>query len=325
MSADKLKWRINRAVRTSNLPSSAKLIMLTLSDRANVDTAAIPENNSPSLKELAGETSLNKATVTRYLPELERLGWIARELPSAGAQARHDRTGYQLSIGREARPGDFETAKSGSRGATPAESHSATSPELRDATPKGGSEVSPGLHHATTGVAPRDLSESRDATPYLKDDDLDDQNDPFFGPTADAAAPPTNRKPRTKTPKNEAAPRADVEALCARLAELMIRNECKPPTISQNWRDETRRLLDLDKRDFDKAMALLEWSQNDEFWQAHIHSMPKFREKYDTLRQQANAQWKRERERTVPQPRNGHVPYQGREGAPADIYSRSSL
>lgn len=28
---------------------------------------------------------------------------------------------------------------------------------------------------------------------------------------------------------------------------------------------------------------------------------------------------------SVPQPRNGHVPYQGREGAPADIYSRSSL
>lgn len=108
------------------------------------------------------------------------------------------------------------------------------------------------------------------------------------------ATPAADREPASVNKKrNTAGERADVDALCDRLAELMLANECRPPTITQRWRDEARRMLDLDGREFDKAMALLEWSQKDEFWQSNIHSMPKFREKYDTLRQRALADWKR--------------------------------
>lgn len=96
-----------------------------------------------------------------------------------------------------------------------------------------------------------------------------------------------------------------MEALCQRLVELMVANECKPPTITDTWRAEARRMLDLDKRPFDKAMALLEWSQQDWFWKTNIHSMPTFREKYDQLRQRANAAWEKAKLHTAdePQPR----------------------
>ncbi|WP_405490402.1 hypothetical protein [Nocardia sp. NBC_00511] len=91
------------------------------------------------------------------------------------------------------------------------------------------------------------------------------------------------KPPRTPEPK-----RADVEALCERLVARMIENDCKPPKITDTWRREARLMLDADGRDFDKAMRLLDWCQSDEFWSSVIHSMPTFRKKYDTVRQQAN-------------------------------------
>ena len=91
------------------------------------------------------------------------------------------------------------------------------------------------------------------------------------------------KPPRTPEPK-----RADVDALCERLALRMIENDCKPPRITDTWRREARLMLDADGRDFDKAMRLLDWCQADEFWSSVIHSMPTFRKKYDTVRQQAN-------------------------------------
>lgn len=115
--------------------------------------------------------------------------------------------------------------------------------------------------------------------------------------TSSSPAPPddeqTDPEATAKPPKNTAGERADVDALCNRLAELMIANECKPPTITQAWRDAARLMLDRDGRDFDKAMRLLEWCQADNFWKSNIHSMPKFRAQYDRLRQRANSEWEK--------------------------------
>jgi hypothetical protein len=81
--------------------------------------------------------------------------------------------------------------------------------------------------------------------------------------------------------------RRDVETLCSTLAELMIRNGCKPPTVTQKWRDAARLLLDRDGVTLNDAMGVLGWCQSDEFWRANVQSMPTFREKYDRLRLQA--------------------------------------
>lgn len=122
--------------------------------------------------------------------------------------------------------------------------------------------------------------------------------------SSETASPPSDTtkaaasKP-AKKPKPVSAPRPDVEALCARLVELMVANDCKPPTVTDKWRTEARLLLDKDDRGFDKAMRLLEWCQDSEFWKPNIHSIPTFRKKYDQLRQQANAEWVRNRNRAV--------------------------
>lgn len=91
------KWEINKAVRASDLPAPSRLIMLTLSDAADVDTAEIPEQFTPSIRELADETGLDKATVKRHLTLLEERGWIQRDRPDLD-KARRDgeRTRYRL-------------------------------------------------------------------------------------------------------------------------------------------------------------------------------------------------------------------------------------
>jgi hypothetical protein len=106
---------------------------------------------------------------------------------------------------------------------------------------------------------------------------------------AEASAPKRGRG----RPKIPDAPRPDVEALCARLAELMVGNGCKPPEITKKWRDAARLLLDTDKREFDKAMRLIDWCQKDEFWRTNILSMPTFRRQYEQLRLKAVAEWQR--------------------------------
>src|SRR5690606_15087714 len=71
-------------------------------------------------------------------------------------------------------------------------------------------------------------------------------------------------------------PRADVDALCNRLVDRMIDNGSKPPRITETWRREARLLLVKDRRELDKALRLLDWCQDDPFWQANIHSMGTF-------------------------------------------------
>jgi hypothetical protein len=106
VAAEGLKWRVNNAVRASRLmPAPARLIMLTLSDRADAKTSEIPETHTPSLAELAQETDLGESTVKRHLGALEKYGWVARTRPSAGERARHKSTGYRLALGSEGATG----------------------------------------------------------------------------------------------------------------------------------------------------------------------------------------------------------------------------
>lgn len=117
-----------------------------------------------------------------------------------------------------------------------------------------------------------------------------------------ASKPKGSQKPKASTEsKAEPEPRPDVEALCNRLAEMMITRGCRKPNISDRWRDQARLLLDKDGVHFQFAYDVLEWSQRTEFWQPYILSMPKFREKWDTLQQQAQ-------KACGPHPNNGQPP-----------------
>lgn len=80
--------------------------------------------------------------------------------------------------------------------------------------------------------------------------------------------------------------RADVLEVCELLANRMIANGCRTPTITKKWKDDIRLLLDKDGITLINALAVTEWSQRNEFWKANIQSPAKLRAKFDTLRLQ---------------------------------------
>lgn len=94
-----------------------------------------------------------------------------------------------------------------------------------------------------------------------------------------------------KSSSSEPTARPDVEELCTLLADLVVANGSKRPTITKAWRDAARLMLDRDERDLDKARNLIRWSQADGFWRKNILSMPKFRQRYDQLRLAALEDW----------------------------------
>jgi hypothetical protein len=61
---------------------------------------------------------------------------------------------------------------------------------------------------------------------------------------------------------------------------------------SKRWLDAARLLVDADGRHFEEALAVLEWSQQDEFWRTNVLSMPTFRKQYPRLRMR----WRAERQ-----------------------------
>ncbi|MEU1736497.1 hypothetical protein [Streptosporangium sp. NPDC020145] len=78
--------------------------------------------------------------------------------------------------------------------------------------------------------------------------------------------------------------RADVERICAYLADRIEANGSKRPSVTRRWRDAARLLLDKDGRTVDQVIACIDWCQADEFWRGNVLSMPKLRERYDQLR-----------------------------------------
>lgn len=288
MSADNVKWQVNMGVRRSNLPPAARLIMFVLSDMADAKTGIIPDRKTPSLTDLAEQTGHGESTVKAQLNLLEELGWVMRSRPDKKAQGRYASTSYRLQVGSK---GEERTPHKRARSKPsdePQEGQDLTVSEGQEQAP---SDAQEGQEQAPRG--PGDSSErARSKPPYIKDDDPYDHYDPSLGPNADASAPRSGRK-RAPKKKTEPEPHPLADALCERLAELMVANGCKQPEIKERWRDEARRLLDIDKRPFDKAMALLEWCQNDPFWKSNIHSMPKFRTQYDQLRLRAVAEWEK--------------------------------
>lgn len=93
-----LRWQITKAVRASALTTPARVIMLVLADVAEVGTAEIPAQRTPSLAVLAQETALGRSTVQRYLNELEAAGWLARTRPAQSQQWAGERVRYRLCL-----------------------------------------------------------------------------------------------------------------------------------------------------------------------------------------------------------------------------------
>jgi hypothetical protein len=85
----------------------------------------------------------------------------------------------------------------------------------------------------------------------------------------------------------EAPQRDDVERICTHLADRIEANGSKRPTITKAWRNAARLMLDKDGRTEQQVHAAIDWCQDSEFWRSNVLSIPKLRDKYDTLRLQA--------------------------------------
>jgi hypothetical protein len=96
-----------------------------------------------------------------------------------------------------------------------------------------------------------------------------------------------NRGESEPSASDDDPPRTDVERICRHLADVLEKSGSKRPTISAKWRNDTRLMLDRDGVTVDQAIAAIDWAHANDFWQAHILSPAKLRDKYDTLRRQA--------------------------------------
>jgi hypothetical protein len=78
--------------------------------------------------------------------------------------------------------------------------------------------------------------------------------------------------------------RSDVERVCTHLADRIVDNGSKRPTITKAWRNAARLMIDRDGRTEQQIHTCIDWCQGDEFWRRNVMSMPKLREQYDRLR-----------------------------------------
>jgi len=252
-------WDVMRVVRSSSLPPVARHLVLTLVSLGDPETCVIPDRFTPSLTDLTKFTGLSRSTVATQLNVVEVAGWVKRDKPdvraSWGAKAR---TRYFVQI--------------------------PTSPTAALVRQPDQSERSKADRNETAAQG-NGWSDSRTSpgAALVRENDM---TSPGAGP--EVPVPSTKDKKhsspktgRTKTPEPH---RADVETLCDRLEKWMRYNKCRAPKITDAWRTEARRLLDLDKRPLDEATKLIDWCQKDGFWKGNILSMPTFREKYDQLR-----------------------------------------
>lgn len=240
----KLRYRITRAVRKSDLPSPSRLIMLVLADVADTGTAEIPPQRTPSVAVLSSETGLDRRTIQRHLDALDEAGWLSRVRPSAREQWFGHRVRYRLLLPDWAVVAEDPEEVAQDHGVV-AEDRAGVAEDR----PEGGTE--PPLSRSTDSIDTEQINT------------------------------PSSAKPRKPKPEPH---REDVDRICKYLAEWIVKNGSNRPTITDKWRTEARLLIDKDERPLDEIRQVIAWSQKDNFWKSNILSMPTLREKYDQLR-----------------------------------------
>jgi hypothetical protein len=75
-----------------------------------------------------------------------------------------------------------------------------------------------------------------------------------------------------------------IDKLTSRLAWWVAKNTGgKEKPVGQRWKQACRRMIELDQRDPREMWHVLNWSQQDEFWQANVQSFDTFRKQYGKL------------------------------------------
>lgn len=98
----------------------------------------------------------------------------------------------------------------------------------------------------------------------------------------------SRRSRRTESELN--ADRPDVDQICRHIVAGLVATGSNRPEITQEWRTSARLLIDRDKVTVERACRAFDWAIGNNFWQAHILTPMKLREKYETLRRQAHGE-----------------------------------
>jgi hypothetical protein len=300
-------------------PANKRLVLLALADNAN-DAGFC----HPGLAYLHGKTGVGRSTIIRIMNELETDGIVQRRDRRRSNGSRRSNA-YRI---------DRQALASRSRTVSAAEENDLAAlfeePQVADIVPARdygsddvgvgpsdqpadqGEDEEPQVEHMvperdsvdeertarSEGVPPRSDAWSRSGTtPVPERDPLNRHKNRHSDRQTSSPAAPPSAEPAPDAPPEPL--RHDVDQLCTRLRDRMVGNGCKAPTITKAWRDAARLLLDKDERDLTKALNLLDWTQDDDFWRANIQSMPKFRAQYDQLRLKAVAEHEQKQRQTT--------------------------
>ena len=82
-------------------------------------------------------------------------------------------------------------------------------------------------------------------------------------------------------------PRPDVDAVCDAMAASVQRRTGRTPRVTAAWRTQARLMIDRDGRTVEEIIRIIDWVDGNDFWRANVLSVPKLRQKFDTLRLQS--------------------------------------
>lgn len=203
-----------------------------------------PYRAEPGMAKLVTMTGLNESTIIRLIRQLKDGGFLERERGKPDERGRRSRDVFTLPVSIVT-----STAKPASR--------SKVAPRIDGSIQAGTIQV---------GTAPP-----------MQDGP---NRDEFDSQTC------TAQEQVLSTSSNDEVllERPELRALCQRLADLIVANGSKRPRITKKWLDETRRLIDLDKRTIEQIEKAIDWSQEDSFWRTNILSMETLRKQYDKMR-----------------------------------------
>ncbi|WP_155286079.1 hypothetical protein [Lacticaseibacillus zhaodongensis] len=99
----------------------------------------------------------------------------------------------------------------------------------------------------------------------------------------------TNKKSTSKPKKPVYAEASEEYKLALKLWNQIQERlpETKAPNL-QHWADDIRKMHQLDKREYKKISGMIDWSQQDGFWQGNVLSAAALRKDYDKMAAQAN-------------------------------------
>lgn len=109
----------------------------------------------------------------------------------------------------------------------------------------------------------------------------------------DISPPEIEKELETKKEINNSRQKTKFSDLHLELANLLLGKikENNPEHVLrgniESWANDIRLMMERDGRSEEHVRNMIDWSQNDSFWQSNILSAAKLREKYDTMKAQA--------------------------------------